>query len=56
MHDVSIQASAPARPEDQKHIGQLQKHRETQHLEKAYPPPRMSFSSEKRTQSSINPL
>ena len=21
-----------------KHIGQLQKHRETQHLEKAYPP------------------
>ena len=39
MHDVSIQASAPAHPEDQKHIGQLQKHRETQHLEKAFAPP-----------------
>ena len=39
-----------------KHKGQLQKHRETQHLEKAYPPPRIKFSSEKRTQSSINPL
>lgn len=48
MHDVSIQASAPAHPEDQKHIGQLQKHRETQHLEKAYPP-RIKISSEKRT-------
>ena len=45
MHDVSIQASAPARPEDQKHIGPLQKHRETQHLEKAYPPPVLKFQA-----------
>lgn len=28
-----------------KHIGQLQKHRETQHLEKAYPPPVLNFQA-----------
>ena len=28
-----------------KHIGQLQKHRETQHLEKAYAPPVLNFQA-----------
>ena len=28
-----------------KHIGQLQKHRETQHLEKVYPPPVLNFQA-----------
>ena len=28
-----------------KHKGQLQKHRETQHLEKAYPPPVLNFQA-----------
>lgn len=28
-----------------KHKGQLQKHRETQHLEKAYPPPVLKFQA-----------
>ncbi len=30
---------------NKKHKGQLQKHRETQHLEKAYPPPVLNFQA-----------
>lgn len=43
------------RPEESKRKAYLQKRRKTQHLEKAYPPPRINFSSEKHTQSSTNP-
>lgn len=49
------QVPGPKPPEDLKHKAHLQKRRKTQHLLKAYPPPRINFSSEKHTQSSTNP-
>ena len=49
------QVPGPKPPEESKRKAYLQKRRKTQHLEKAYPPPRINFSSEKHTQSSTNP-
>ena len=49
------QVPGPKPPEDLKHKSHLQKRKKTQHLLKAYPPPRINFSSEKHTQSSTNP-